>query len=353
VTDHAREIPAPVVWEIMWKIEGHRAHDAGKRGVMSVSSHVNIFRAPIERSTPWPVNRRRFLRMTLGVAALPLSGCGTHHAALKHCPVAKDDFETLTEGGFEVLRTRPACGPTILLLHEVTGLSPDNLALARCLAREGFTVYAPVLFGKAWDDKFIGGYRASCGSGMFNCPELKARSKILDRLEPLADALANRAKARIGAIGMCLTGIMPLALLPNQVAAAVVCQPTLPFSVARRGPNDQQAQDLGLGDADFDEAVKASSPFLALHYLEDRACPVKRIQTLEKHFPSLVATIGLPGGHRHSTLSDDLDTVALADTVAYLRARLHPDAPSARMQLARLNGHPCEITAAGWRQLAS
>jgi dienelactone hydrolase len=296
------------------------------------------------------VNRRRFLGMTLGAAtALPMSGCGTRHAALKHCPVAKDDFETVTDGGFEMLRARPAYGPTILLLHEVTGLSPDNLALARCLAREGFTVYAPVLFGKPWEDKFLGGYNASCGSGLFACSDLKARSRILDRLEPLADSLANRAKGQIGAIGMCLTGIMPLALLTNQVAAAVVCQPTLPFSVVRRAPNAEQAEDLGLGDADLAEALKASTPFLALHYLRDRACPPKRIETLEKRFHSRVATIGLPGGHRHSTLSDDLDTGALADTVAYLKARLHRDAPSARMQFAKLHGQPCEITPDGWR----
>lgn len=294
------------------------------------------------------VNRRRFLGIALGAAALPLSGCGTHHAALRHCCVVREDFETVTDAGFEMLRTRPANGPTVLLLHEVTGLSPDNLALARCLAREGFTVYAPVLFGKPWEDKFLGGYRASCGSGLFNCADLKARSPILDRLEPLADSLAVRAKAPIGVIGMCLTGSMPLAMLPNQVAAAVVCQPTLPFSVLRRGPNPQQAEDLGLGEADLAEALKATTPFLALHYLEDRACPIRRIQVLEQTFRGRVATIGLPGGHRHSTLSDDLDVGALADTVAYLKARLHPNTPSARMQLAKLQGQSCQITPSGW-----
>src|SRR5687767_1666102 len=38
---------------------------------------------------------------------------------------------------------------SILLLHEITGLSPKCMSFAERLARAGFSVYAPVLFGNA------------------------------------------------------------------------------------------------------------------------------------------------------------------------------------------------------------
>src|SRR5687768_3260931 len=77
-----------------------------------------------EANMTW--NRRRFLEMTIGAAALPLAGC-SQHASLKLCPVEPKDFETLNLCDFTVLRIGPEAGRRILLLHEITGLTKDDL----------------------------------------------------------------------------------------------------------------------------------------------------------------------------------------------------------------------------------
>jgi dienelactone hydrolase len=283
---------------------------------------------------------------------MPFAGCAQHHASVEQCCYGATDFETVPTCGFTVLRIGPASGRTVLLLHEIPGLSPTDLALARCLAKEGFNVHAPLLFGTPGQDSVFKGYRAACKSGLFECSKLKARSAILDKLEPMAECLATRAGGPIGAIGMCLTGILPLAMLPNKVQAAVLCQPTLPFSFWHGRPTGDQIADLGLGDQDLSEACDSPTPFLAMHYTSDKRSPVGRIQTLQTTFRGRVALIALCGEHGHSSLAGDFNFLAFEDTIAYLKVRLGVEKGPRPMKIATLNGHACEITAEGtWREV--
>ena len=297
-------------------------------------------------------SRREILQATLGLCITPLVACTGHHAALEHCNGKPADFETIPTCGFTVLRIGPAEGRTVLLLHELPGLTPEDLALARCLSDKGFNVYAPLLFGKPWQSSLVRGYRAACKPSMFDCSNLEARSAILDKLEPLAECLARKGNGPIGVIGMCLTGILPLALLPNEVEAAVLCQPTLPFSFWHGAPTGKQIEDLGLGSQDLDEAMKSPTSFLAVHYAQDKRSPVGRMRALQSKFRDRVAVISLPGEHHHSSLAGDFDPTAFVDTVTYLNVRLDVEKGPKRMALARLEGQECEITADGtWRKV--
>jgi len=243
--------------------------------------------------------------------------------------------------------------PAVVLLHELPGLYDEDLALARCLSREGLSIYTPRIFGRFGRRDDAGGLLDACvlrlGGPPFACYTLSTRSAVLDRLEPLCDGIAKIAGGSIGVLGMCLTGILPLALLPNHVAAAVVCQPTLPFSITKRRPDGAQKTDLGLGAADYKEALDSPVPFLAMHYNKDPLSPVERIARIASCFGDRVAVIDLAGNDKHSSLAGDLDPDAFADTVAYLRVMLKAQTGPARMKSARLAGRPCEITSEGWR----
>jgi hypothetical protein len=143
---------------------------------------------------------------------------------------------------------------------------------------------------------------------------------------------------------MCLSGILPLALFSNSVDAAVVCQPTIPFSTLRRRPVDEQVPDLGLGAADLANALTSTVPFLVIHYVGDELCPPERVREIRKRFTARVATIDLTGDH-HSSLAGDFDGVAFEDAVTYLKVRLGVEAGPRAMQAAQLDNRPCVIGA--------
>ncbi|BCS31375.1 hypothetical protein TBR22_A05750 [Luteitalea sp. TBR-22] len=300
------------------------------------------------------IDRRHFIGGCCAVAGALLAGC-KEHGASKRCPGGRSDFAKIdwVTSVKDVRQIGPQGGPPVVVLHELPGLTDDDLALARCLSKEQFHVYVPTLFGQFGQDNVLRGLKQAClgSTPLFACSELSARSAVLDMLEPLCDEIARHEGRPIGVVGMCLTGMLPLALLPNQVTAAVLCQPTLPFDFSQRKPSGQQVTNLGLGAADLTEACESSVPFMVMHYAGDELCPVERIQALNDTFGARVATVQLSGDH-HSSLAGDFHEQAFADAVAYLKVRLGARTGPTVMQVARLGGRRCEIAYDGtWRAL--
>lgn len=288
--------------------------------------------------------RRQFLQGALAASGFALTGCG-RHIARKLFPGPLSDFTRIDDLPLPTLQIGSEAGRGVVVLHELPGLTKDDLALARALGKSGFRAYVPILFGKPEQENLLRGLQQACGGkDPFNCSDLSARSPILDRLAPLCSEVARRTGHPIGAIGMCLTGILPLALLSHAVDAAVVCQPTLPFSSLRRKPNKEQAPDLGLGASDLADALKSTVPFMLVHYVEDELCPPERVHQIRAKFTTRVATIDLKGDH-HSSLAGDLDKTAFADVVDYLKVRLEMERGPRTMQSAQLQGRPCVIGA--------
>lgn len=256
--------------------------------------------------------------------------------------------------GFEphqVFRIGPPAAPSVVLLHELPGLSEKTFALAQCLHDHQLTIYLPLLFGSVGQDSATRGYVQACLRGPFACSAPSTTSPVVTWVEALCRRASELSSAPVGVIGMCLTGSFPLALMRDRaVGAAVVCQPTLPFSVIRGGPSDDQKTDLGISGKDLAEALRSDVSILGLQYTRDPKSPDYRMDRLEDIFKERVAVARIDGD-RHSTLVGDFNSAAFADTVNYLKVRLHADPGPKAMQIAKLRGGiACEITPSGrWR----
>jgi dienelactone hydrolase len=300
-----------------------------------------------------PISRRAFLECAVLTAlAPPLAACAGQ--AHDRQPPSLRGFDCLD--GFErtMLRTGPRTGAPILLLHELPGMTPEDMDLARHLGTDGFSVYLPLLFGAVGQHNARAGYRQSCQHDEFVCHARSTRSPILDYLGRITDKILEDAGPAhpLGIIGMCLTGILPLALLRPRVEAAVLCQPTVPFTTLALGrPIGRQKKDLGLGPDDLQHARGSHVPMLLTHYLSDHLCPPDRVQVIEDTFSRRVATIGV-AGKGHSTLATDCSPPAYADTVRYLRVRLGMSPGPQAMTVATFEGKPCELRADGtWNRV--
>lgn len=118
-------------------------------------------------------------------------------------------------------------GPKVILLHELPGLRHGDIEVARALS-DTFEVYTPLLFGFAGQDDTRLGHRQACKSGLFRCNDRNTRHPIMVDLSAMAAEICGGAEC--GIIGMCLTGTLPLYLMPVEgVVALVIAQPTLPL----------------------------------------------------------------------------------------------------------------------------
>jgi dienelactone hydrolase len=273
------------------------------------------------------------LRLALAAAAWPLSGCGGDNLARTRFPGPLSDFEPVANMAFPARRIGPAAGRAVVVLHELPGMTKDDLALARGLGRSGFNTYVPLLFGSPEQDDIVSGYKQACEQKLFECGTLSTRNPIQGRIGQFCEEAARQSGHPVGAIGMCLTGILPLALFSRGVGAAVLCQPTVPFTVslkARGIPSGDQIRDLGLDPGDLKAACDADVPFLVVHYVGDKRCPPGRVEKIREVFAGRVATIDLGGDH-HSSLSA-ISTKRRSTMSDYLNVRPGTDPGAATMR---------------------
>jgi dienelactone hydrolase len=216
-------------------------------------------------------------------------------------------------------------GPAVLLMHEINGLSPADIACGEAIAAAGpFRVYMPLLFGRPGrEQKFTGLFR-SCASRGFDCTRGITHPPVLDALLPLSERIAAESGGPIGAIGMCLTGAFPLALLRNpRVVAPVLAQPSLPF------PEHEKRRGIGLSVDDIVLAVRRDIPILGLRYKQDSICTPIQFEHLSAWFGNRFEKLEIdhppaPGHRAHSTLAYARDNAAFSRTIEFLRTALAP-----------------------------
>jgi dienelactone hydrolase len=251
-------------------------------------------------------------------------------------------------------------GPPVILLHELPGLTEETLSTARQLAAARYTVVVPLLFGQPGERATIGNARRICGNDQFACNEGDVTAPAVTWLRELA-VCARREWPEgkgVGAIGMCLTGTFPVAMLRvPEVVAPVLCQPTLPFN--RHNPlhffgwlTDQRA--LALHPDDLEHARgKTTVPLLGIRYKGDGRCKKERFERLTRAFPNRFYRVDFPGRH-HSTLVGDFCPDALTEVLAFFNHHLRsaPDACAPRFPF--LSAHSLtEVTPEGCRGSAS
>jgi dienelactone hydrolase len=177
-------------------------------------------------------------------------------------------------------------GPAVVLLHELPGMIPQCVRLARDIAGEGFTVYLPLLFGEPNQDFSMAtmlGYTAQlCISREFYCFAKHQSSPITTWLRALCrKARADCGGVGVGVIGMCLTGGFALALMADEaVIAPVASQPSLPFGIT---PAQKAALGVSPGAVAAAQTRAAQGvSLLALRFSEDKISPPDKFDTLRQ-----------------------------------------------------------------------
>lgn len=233
-------------------------------------------------------------------------------------------------------------GPAVVVMHEVPGITPAVAGFARRLARAGFSVYMPVLFGTPGRDYGpLYGAEAmvrACISREFRLFAAGGASPVTDWLRALCrHAHAEQGGVGVGAIGMCISGNFALSLMVDDaVMAPVLSQPSLPVGKTR-------AQRRGLHvSADQLAVIRRRAAegvgVLGLRFTHDPLCPPERFARLREELGEGFEGIeidsgpGNPHGIRrlaHSVVTRDLvdaeghpTRVALERVLAFFEERL-------------------------------
>jgi dienelactone hydrolase len=271
-------------------------------------------------------SRREFLTV---VASGATAGARSGHA--RHFPLPRfDQYTPWTFPAHGISRKvfSAGDGPDVVVLHEITGPSELFFGFCDILVAAHFRVHCPALFGtpNAKENMIRNAllYVPAClDHAGINC----FRRSHPDGLDPwliaLADSVSGPNRRPVGAIGMCYTGIKPLAMLRSRgVIAPVLCQPALPF-----GERVSFKKDLGLAPSDLDYAVarsrEESLDVLALRYSDDRISPPERMRRLIDLFGDRLRCLELQDAdHKHSTLVHERDERAIQAVLGFLRERL-------------------------------
>lgn len=180
--------------------------------------------------------------------------------------------------------------PPVLLLHEMTGLSPGTLAYAEELSKD-FTVYVPLLFGEKGRFSPASGLWAYWFRGLLTFfPDgewgvpAQGSPRIVSWLRGVIQTIGDRhGEQSIGVIGNCMTGPIPLALLDQpRVTAVVVAQPALPMRFWWYTDTDKES--LGLSTDDLQIARQSAAMIYGLRFETDCMADRTKQQTLRLEF---------------------------------------------------------------------
>jgi dienelactone hydrolase len=174
--------------------------------------------------------------------------------------------------------------PPLLLLPELAGFSPGLRMFAERLIAAQFRVYMPWLFGPFGKRAPLRNGIRLCVSREFGYLRAGTSSPVTVWLRALTAHISQHSSggARIGAIGMCLTGAFAIPLIIDpRVAAAVAAQPAAPLWP----PSGQ----LNVSDGEIAAArarlAGGEAHLLAVRCRPDRVCPRAKIERLQREFP--------------------------------------------------------------------
>ncbi len=208
-------------------------------------------------------------------------------------------------------------GPPILLMQELPGIGPETLALVDRLNAAGFKVYLPHMlgtFGKITMKRNI--LRLFCIRREFNMWLKGRQSPITGWLRALvADIQQREGGARVGVIGMCLTGAFALPLMAEDaVSGAVASQPALPF-------NGKGALQMTAGEVQAARAAMAEKgTALAMRYTGDKLVPDVLWEALQTAFGDTLEVEEYPSD-QHSLLTLHFHQPAYDRMEAYFKTR--------------------------------
>ncbi len=331
---------------------------AHRTPIDTMANHVLLSRLskPQPRIDSWrwaQQSRPRWPRLLVGLWSIPLLlqvGCGlaqfatcaphTKETAVPRLTWTECFGHPLTHSGIThsvYCLDDGRAKPPVILLHELTGLTPGTLAYAEELS-EQFTVYVPLLFGTKsrfspasglWAYWF-GGLLDFFPHGEWGLPSHGSQPIVHWLRGLVSHVVAHHQGQRIGIIGNCMTGSLPLALLDApEVVAVVVAQPALPMRVW--WVSDEDRSSLGLSSEDLTIARQSSAKIYGVRFETDCMADRAKHLVMQREFGDrfrdgeIPAHTYQPDGQRinaHSTLIASWGAPGLVGQ-ASRRARTH------------------------------
>jgi dienelactone hydrolase len=236
-------------------------------------------------------------------AALCLSSCSHCGCNTGICPVPQSAFHQTvmkfcdgpSKTAYPVWRTKKASGPPVLVLHELNGLGHPVLNLCLELEKNGWTAYAPALWGTYGQDKLIGSTHDLQKDRKWALHDPQSSGQVLEDVAAMTRWISRmHGGQRVIVMGNCLTGAFPLALLGQpQVRAAILCQPAMPLpnppelSLLGGCQDAATRRSLAVPDKAVRQTVKAmkldpSKRLIGFHYLEDWIAPLEKFDFIHE-----------------------------------------------------------------------
>ena len=242
-----------------------------------------------------------------------------------------DDFQALTLTFLDKGRTvyKKGKGPAVVVLHEMPGISPQVARFARRISSAGFTVFMPSLFGRDGAvplvDEGAAVFQRVCISREFSIMARQGTSPIVNWLKELARfSTEDTGQAKVGAVGMCLTGNFALSMmLEPAVTAPVLCQPSLPL-------DDPAEIEMSAADA-VAVARRLKEDDLtarAYRFEGDHFCQPARFAKYQRIFGSRFEARSIP------------DSAANPDTAPFFRAHIRTPHSIVTQNLIDKDGEP-------------
>ena len=203
-------------------------------------------------------------------------------------------------GGGERTVYRRGKGPAVVLIHELPGMTPECIELARKIADEGFSVYMPLIFGEPNQNYGYTPLLWPCIWKEFSVLSTHGKSPAADWLRALArHAYAEQGGKGVGAIGMCFTGRFALSLMMDaEMIAPVLAEPSSSYSPSAPG----------IPLEEWDNAVKRSKnekiPVLGFRFTGDPLCRKERFDSMREGFGERFKAVEVEG-RGHSVLTMD------------------------------------------------
>jgi dienelactone hydrolase len=234
------------------------------------------------------------------------------------------DESVFTAGGRGYPVFRRGSGPGVIVIHEIPGITPKVQAFAEEVVDAGFTVVMPSLFGtpgRPMSTAYIAQVVPKvCISKEFTVLASGKTSAIASWTRALAKDLHEELGGPgVGALGMCFTGGFALAMMVDgHVAAPVLSQPSVPFTVTKK-----LAGDLNLSPADLasvKERVNAGCQVLGLRFAGDKLVGT-RFETLRRELGDGFLAVELPGND-HSVVTEHRDEATVQQVLQFFRDKL-------------------------------
>jgi dienelactone hydrolase len=211
----------------------------------------------------------------------------------------------------------------VVLLHELPGMTPECVALARRLAGDGFKVHMPLLFGEpdapgAANRNLV----RICISAQMRHLFLSGGEKpaglsqwIWSLMDRLADGQA------IAVIGMCFTGGFALAGIAHGNGIAAVCsQPSMPLFRLFGRTSTQLLGETGIAAA-LARSNALGKCVLAMRYRTDWISRQSHIDNISQAFGTSCETADFPATEpKHALLTSNFSKDAYLQMTGFLNA---------------------------------